>query len=463
MDESGPGTLLGFEIRRRHWTFEDARAAMARTARGMGVQGFTLSVRQLNRWLAGDVRRPRGIACQVAERLFGHRIEDLLGPAPARRGPERPSTGSCPLPPADAVPLSRRAAEHTRRHAHAAAAAVVDPVSIDALHQKVRTLARGYATTAPLALLTDLVDVRDDTYRLLGLTQRPGDLAELYLIAGQVCGLAATTSWDLGDPEAADAFADAAWTYAQLCGHTSLKAWVRGVQATVAVWAGRPAESLQHTEDGLRYAVGKPAVRLHAVAARAWTLLPGAAERATAALRLACAAREHDPGTDELADAVGGEFGFSRARLSLCAGAVYLGLGDGGQAAHYSHEALYLYAQTPPAQQRWAVEHGALIDLATARALQGDLEGAAEALHPALQLDPERRTARLTGRLQTLRRVVAVSTVRTLRRAHGLTEAIDDWTAGALVSAPLEAAAATGPAVRVPGPDPYRGLPAGPW
>jgi hypothetical protein len=453
-DQPEPDTVLERELRRRHWGREEALAELARTAREMGIRSYGLSLRQFDRWLAGEVRAPRGPACRVTERLFGRPIEVLLGPAT----PPRRTLTASPRPPGDERPLTRRAAAQARSHARSAAAAVVDAVSVETLHSEVRRLARGYATTPPLALLGDLVETREGAYRLLQLTRRPGDLADLYLIAGQVCGLAATTSWDLGDAEAADDLAAAAWTYAELCRHPTLRAWVRGVQATTAFWSGRPAEGLRLAEDGLRYAGGSAAVRLHAIGARASAMLPGGAERAVIALRHAADAREHDRGADELSDGVGGEFGFPPTRLALCAGAVFLRLGDGVQASRHSREALQLFERTPPAQQRWAVRHGALIDLATARAQQGDVEGAADALGPALALDPERRTARLSGRLLTLRRVVGDSPGRTTRVGRELIEAIDDWTADALIRAPLTtpfaAHSTVGAASAAAGPDP---------
>jgi hypothetical protein len=78
------------------------------------------------------------------------------------------------------------------------------------------------------------------------------------------------------------------------------------------------------------------------------------------------------------------------------------------------------------------VRHGALIDLATARAQQGEPDGAAEAVGPVLDLDPARRTARLGRRMLTLRAVVARAPYRTIAVARELTDAVDGWTAVAL-------------------------------
>jgi hypothetical protein len=427
-----PATVLEAETKRRNWSREDLRDQLMRTARAMGERQFTVSVRQLDRWLAGAAGTPRPAACRVLERLFDRPVGTLLGlPVPARH---QRTDGPDPAEETVVERLTTRAAIRARDHARAHAVAAVDAVSIEALHLEMRRLARGYATTPPGDILAELVLARDRAYVLIDRTRRPTDLADLYLIAGQACGLAATTSWDLGDPDAADDLANAAWTYGQLCGHNTLRAWARSVQATIAFWSGRAGEGVHFTTDGLRYAEGAATVRLYAIAARAWSLLPGGADRARSALRQAVEARDHDRGRDDMSDALGGEFGFPPVRLALCSGAVHIGLGDGGAAARYAVEALRLYEQTPGDQRRWAVRHGALMDLATARAQQGEIDGAAEVLRPGLALEPARRTARLGRRLQTLRGVVSRAPHRANAVARGLVEAVDDWSAVALTA-----------------------------
>jgi len=428
-----PATVLEAETKRRNWSREDLRDHLMRTARAMGERKFTVSMRQLDRWLVGEAGAPRPAACRVLERLFDRPVTILLGPPV----PETRQRHSKPEPVGETAVdrPTTRAAVAARDHARAHAAAAVDAVSIETLHLEMRRLARGYATTAPGELLAELVSARDRVYVLIDRTRRPADLADLYLIAGQACGLAATTSWDLGDPDAADDLANAAWTYRQLCGHDTLRAWTRSVQATIAFWSGRPGEGLHFASDGLQYAEGAAAVRLYAIAAPAWSLLPGGADRARGALRQAVEARDHDHGRDEMSDALGGEFGFPPARLALCSGAVHIGLDDGATAARWAVEALQLYEHTPTDQQRWAVRHGALMDLATARAQQGEIDGAAEALRPALALEPARRTARLTRRLQSLRAVVSRAPHRTSAVARDVVEAVDDWSALALTAA----------------------------
>jgi hypothetical protein len=126
-----------------------------------------------------------------------------------------------------------------------------------------------------------------------------------------------------------------------------LRAWVRGVQATIAFWSGRPGEGLRFVADGLQHAHRGAAARLHAIGARSWAVTPGRGDEAIAALRRAMDARDSVQGHDEMNDGIGGEFAFSAARLALCSGAVYIGLGDGPGAARCAVEALHLLEQTP--------------------------------------------------------------------------------------------------------------------
>jgi hypothetical protein len=442
-------TLLQRLIRESPRTVEETCQAYEQTAREMGEQA-TLSPRQLARWARGDVGMARPVAQRVAERFWGHSFSRLLGPAhidgtePAdsgasdevasvRRRPTRqPGRSSDPMSIGEFV---IRTGQDSRDHAAVAAAGGVAGATLEQLHAEVRRLAHAYASTAPLVLLSELIRTRDLAYELLDQTGRPAQLAELYLVAGQVCGLAATTAFDLGYRDVAEDHGRAAWTYAEMLDHRALCAYARGVQATIAFWSGRPREGLRYVNSGLPYAVGPAAVRLHAIGARASALVEDGAHKAREALRLATEIADRNGPGDEMTDEIGGEFAFGRPRFALCAGAVQVTLGDGRSGARSASEALELYRHLATDERRWAVEYGAWMDLATARILQDDLEGAAEALTPALSLDQQRRTARLAQRLVTLRASVGQARYRDSPTARHIADAIDDFTSGSLVHA----------------------------
>ena len=143
----------------------------------------------------------------------------------------------------------------------------------------------------------------------------------------------AAASYDLGQPDAANEQARAAFTYGQVIDHDTLQAWARATLSMIALRSGRPHDGATHARSGLEFVTtGDTAVRLHALAGRCWALA-GATTEATEAMQQADEAREHDGGVDEFADDIGGEFVFSPARQALCGGATHLALGNPTEAA----------------------------------------------------------------------------------------------------------------------------------
>src|SRR5437764_2534694 len=86
-------TLLQSLMIERHLTREQTIQALERRARGMGVRDFALSLRQLDRWLAGDVANlPRPSLCGVVEAEFGYPVQRLLDVGSDGRRDEPAST-----------------------------------------------------------------------------------------------------------------------------------------------------------------------------------------------------------------------------------------------------------------------------------------------------------------------------------------------------------------------------------
>lgn len=77
-------TLLQTLVRRRHLTREQTIEVLDRRARVLDIRDFALSLRQLDRWLAGEIiSLPRPSVCRVVEAEFEHPIEQLLAPCEA--------------------------------------------------------------------------------------------------------------------------------------------------------------------------------------------------------------------------------------------------------------------------------------------------------------------------------------------------------------------------------------------
>ncbi|MCY7343739.1 MAG: hypothetical protein LH603_18395, partial [Pseudonocardia sp.] len=274
----------------------------------------------------------------------------------------------------------RRSVEHAID-----AAGALDPSVMEHLHAATRAAAHAYLTTPPLELLTGLVALRDTVYAQLDRTHKPRQQAELYLLAGQVSGLLSSVSFDLGHPGVAEELARAAHTYGSVIDHPSLCAWARALQVTVAFWSGQPRRAVAIAEAALLAAPsGTARVRLHATHARALALVGARDEVVT---ELAAAADQLDHvGDDEFLDGTGGELAFDRSRHALCVSSAYVALGDGVRAESAAADALDIFAALPDPQRWGSGVVSAAVDLATARAMRGDLAGTETALEDVLTL-----------------------------------------------------------------------------
>src|SRR5437899_11520724 len=91
-------TLLQSLMIERHLTREQTIEALDRRARDMGVRDFALSLRQLDRWLAGDLATlPRPSLCRSVAMEFGYPAERLLAVGGDLVGPTTEPEGR-PMP-----------------------------------------------------------------------------------------------------------------------------------------------------------------------------------------------------------------------------------------------------------------------------------------------------------------------------------------------------------------------------
>lgn len=375
-----------------------------------------ISERQAKRWLAGLSDLPRPVCRRILEHWWGEPLSRLLGP---------PDGGSIAVPKTEeelVVNAGRESVEHAIR-----AASALDPSALEHLNDAAQRAARAYYVSPPLVMLTDLVRLRDTVYAQLDRTHKPRQQTELYLIAGLVCGLLSSVSWDLGHSEVAEEQARAAHTYGSVIDHPSLCAWARALQATVMFWTGRPRHAITVATAALETApAGTARARLYSVQARSLALV-GASQEVRVALDTAAAELQR-AGEDPFLDEIGGELGFGHSRRALCAGASFVALGDGEQAETEANAALALFGEMPE-NIRWSAgELGARVDLAAARLLRGDLAGAEDALVEVFALDPQRRTEAVARRLTHLGRVLTENRFRGAVEAGRMGDAIEDFT-----------------------------------
>lgn len=416
MGDRKPRTRLEQLAQASHMTvagFQREFAEQAgRTGEGRVVH---ISDRQVKRWLAGGAPTPLAISCRVLEHWWGESVDRLLGP------PELDIVQAVVTEEELVLNAARESVEHA-----IGAASALDPSVMEHLRAAAGRAAHAYYVAPPLVMLADLVKLRDSVYDQLDRTSKPRQQAELYLVAGQVCGLLSAVTWDLGHAQVAEEQARAAHTYGNVIDHSSLAAWARALQVGYTFWSGSPRRAVRLAAAAIEDAPrGTARVRLHSVNARALALL-GAREEVQDELNRA--ADELDlAGDDPFLDDVGGELGFSRARRALCAGAAYVALGDGERAEREALGALELFEQSPDDMRWGAGELSARVDLSTARAMRGDLAGASDALRQVLELDESRRTEALTQRLRGLGQLLSSSRYRSAVEAARLGEEIEEF------------------------------------
>jgi hypothetical protein len=420
MAQPPPRTRLEQRVQAAHLSVREFVATFHEASTDVG-RPTHVSERQAKRWLAGTADLPRSASCRVLEHWWREPVDVLFGPPLAEVEPVSAMTQEELI-----MSAGRKSVEHAIQ-----AASALDPSALEQLHAEAQRAARAYFVTPPVQMLADLVRLRDTVYVQLGRTHKPRQQAELYLIAGQVCGLLSSVSWDLGHPDVADEQARAAHTYGSVIDHLSLQAWARALQVTVTFWSGRPRRAEAIAAAALETAPpGTARARLHAVHARSLAML-GARQEVAAALALADDELDR-AGDDPFLDEIGGELGFDRSRRALCAGASFVALADGERAEAEATAALDLFAQVP-ASARWqSGQLGARVDLGSARVIRGDLAGAEAALKPVFDLPPERRTEALNQRLLQLGRVLGQSRYRGAVEANRLGGDIEEFTAQAL-------------------------------
>lgn len=417
MVQQSPRTRLEQKAQGVHLTLREFTAAFHEFSKQAGCP-MHVSERQAKRWFAGTSDLPRPAACRVLEHWWEEPVSALFGPPLAVLDTASGKSSE---------ELIMTAGQESVEHALQAASAL-DPSALEQLHAQAQRAARAYYSTPPMHLFTDLVRLRDTVYAQLDRTHKPRQQAELYLVAGQVCGLLSSVSWDLGHPDVAEEQARAAHAYGSVIDHPSLQAWARALQATVTFWSGRPRQAEDIAVAALATApAGTARARLHAVHARALAMI-GARQEVTTALALADEELDR-AGHDAFLDDTGGELGFDRSRRALSAGAAYVSLGDGEHAEAEATAALDLFARMPQ-DARWSAgELGAHVDLGAARTIRGDLAGAEAALVEVFTLAPEYRTEALNRRLLNLDHMLGGARYRGAVEARRLGERIEDFTA----------------------------------
>ncbi|MFI8432605.1 hypothetical protein ACIGJO_02440 [Streptomyces sp. NPDC079020] len=434
MDEERRTVLFSLATRRgirSHQAFSDEYTRVAEQLRSEGYDVAPAPVaRHYERFLKfGEVKTtPHAPTARVLERMFQMPARDLLRSASDVRElePERSTRASSPpvLDESELLMTARDAASH----AGEAASLHLDEMTLDQLHDELVQLTRRYGRTAPDEVYRDATSLLNRAQVLLERTRSPEQHTRLYYAAAQASAMLAAVSFDLGALEPAVTFARSSAQYGKTIGSGPVQAYAYGMMAFMAFWDGRPSEAVRLAKNAQHFGdLGDTARRrLYSIEARAHGHL-GNADQAERAIREAL--DQSSGRRDELHDDIGGEFGFDAARTAMSNATTCLLLRNAEGAEEFAARALTLLRARPADDQPIVVSGPAAVDLARARLLRNQVEGAQEALTPVFQVPPSWRGSGMMERLTAARMELTRPEFRNAPAALELAEQIEEFSA----------------------------------
>ncbi|MFG2563343.1 DNA-binding protein [Streptomyces sp. NPDC048496] len=418
-----PRTLLKVLIDQRQWTwaiFEREFAKAADKVIDRGAQNPTVGETQYRRWTSGQLKGlPSPDACRVLQEMFHVEASKLFAPPPESTNPDVPTF--------DLEAEISMTAREAQDDAGAAAASSVSDLTVDQLRDDLHALARSYSNQSARDVWQRAKELREQAENDRDRTAVPAQQQTLLILAGQASALLSTAAFDLGSFDSAKRLARTAALYGETARYEPLRAYAAGSLAYIAYYSGEQSQAPVHVRHALTYGgLGDVAVRrLHSIEARAYGHL-GDTDSARRALSMSEEAGTD--ATDELHDTVGGEFGFTDERLAMSNASTALLLGDGRAAEASARRALELVAARPARDRSTAVFGKAAADLAMARLLSNDLEGAAEALEALLSITSTHRATGLVARAMDLRRALTQRHLQGTALAADLGERLEEFT-----------------------------------
>ncbi|MHB9862002.1 DNA-binding protein [Streptomyces sp. YIM S03343] len=345
---------------------------------------------QFRRWTGGKLRTlPGPETRQILEAMWPeYSAAQLFGPPP-KDDPQVPAH--------DLEERVRMTAEEAHEGADATASASISDNTIDELRDQVAAEAQRYHLMSPAQAYEEADRLRLAIERQRDRTQVPIQQQQLMILNGQAAALLSVAAFDLGYFQSARSLARTAAMFGETTRFTPLQAYADGALAYIAYHTGNPTEAVAKASRALSYGgLGNVAHRrLYAIKARAHAHL-GDVTSARHAVQMSTEAGGDR--RDELHDDVGGEFGFTAERLAMSTSTTALLVGDAAQAETDARHALDLLGQRPRDEQSEHVRAGAAADLAQARLLAGDVDGAAEALVPVWRVPAEQRNTGIVVR-----------------------------------------------------------------
>lgn len=427
--QSAP-TLLRRLVDEAHQTYasfvrdyQKAARKVAETRGDRSIATATVSEITFRRWMTGKIQTlPQQPAPWILEHMYGFPARALFEPVT--------EDATLALPAIEESELTMTARD-AAAHAEDAASLTVPDITLDRLRDSILDIARTYPSTSPPEVYHKAKDLLLDTQEKLDRTQVPRQRENLYLTAGQAAAVLSSVCFDLGALQPAVQHSRTAILYGQVIEHGPLQAYAHGALAFLAYWSARPAAALNlvHTAQSFGGLGATACSRLAAIEARTHAHL-GDHEQAVRAIRDSLSIPHSD--RDDLHDDIGGEFGFTPERLAMSNATTYLLIGDATGAEEAATHALHLLDQRDASARPLLISSQAAIDLARARLLRQELDGACEALEPVFGVPRDWRGAGILERLAAARAQLTRPAFRSATRAAELGERIEEFSASSV-------------------------------
>ncbi|MFH8934132.1 hypothetical protein [Streptomyces griseosporeus] len=414
---------------------EDFLPEYRKVAQRLGVKDAEPAPKPVEGWLY-EGRKPQRVFRPVIVGMLGHSIDQLWTEIPDGTEPHFvPLAGTSPAEPhadpgMDLNEMKRTGAMAVRRAKDFLLGADRERVGEDTLgllDDEVQRLVIEYPRVPLSAIWPDLLETQEQVFRLLeGGRVRPSQLRDLNAKAAMLSFLVAKGFNDMEVPHEAMTMTRVAAACARDAEHPGLIALTDGLKSLIAYWADRPADAYHYADQGAATAAnlrGTVGLWLLGLKARAAALL-GDDETVRAANREAADRREQVV-PDDL-DQLGGLFVYASEKQLYydVESRALLGQGN-GQLAAMAESAVAGFSD--PAAPNWAFGDlaGAQCNLALVRLFGGDLDGAADAIRPVLDLPPSHRNNGIVVSAVRVKNALASSAARTAVVARDLRAEIE--------------------------------------
>uniref|UniRef100_A0AAU1IC18 XRE family transcriptional regulator n=1 Tax=Streptomyces sp. NBC_00180 TaxID=2903632 RepID=A0AAU1IC18_9ACTN len=382
-----------------------------------------------------DGRRPQKVFRPAIVEMLGYSIDDLWTEVPEGAASDFvPLVGTSPIalhgePGMDLSEMKRSGAMAVRRARNYVLQTDRDKLgdnTLPLLHDQVARLVTEYPRVPLAAIWDDLLDAQDQViFNLETGKHRPSQLSDLNFMAGVLAFLVAKGFNDMEDREQARTMSLLAAAFAKDAEHPGLMALVNGLQSLIEYWADRPGDALFYAQKGVALSSnlsGTVGLWLLGLQARAAAVLGDAETVRTA--NLEAINRRESVVLDDL-DQLGGLLTYSPEKQTYYTVESEALLGHGGADLTAQAE-LAVQGFSDRENPNWAFGDlaGAQCNQALVLLYSGEVDGAAEAIRPVLDLPPTYRNNGIVVSANRVRQALMTSGARAALVARNLREEI---------------------------------------